>query len=207
MKYGVMDWFSDKIRGKRPLIDGFLREPVLDVGSGSGDRSQDAHVCVDPSLHHCAVTARMATSVQSVCQNLPFANAVFGTITCFHVIEHLPPDVVVRFFFEASRVLKPEGSLILESPMPNRNFWDTIDHYKPYTPKAIRKHLNRGKYKQTYDAASLEPLAWFVYGDAPRFLSPLGHFIADGWGVNANNFRMVLKKLDYRDPGISDHSF
>lgn len=47
-------------------------------------------------------------------QNLPFKDNMFDCVVCSEVIEHLPNDGL--FVNEASRILKPNGILILTTP-------------------------------------------------------------------------------------------
>jgi len=61
-------------------------------------------------------------------------------------IEHLPKDVLIRFYQEAFRVLTPGGVLILrapngDSPFVGRNLYNDITHYWAYTAVATRALL------------------------------------------------------------------
>jgi len=48
-----------------------------------------------------------------------FASASLGAVTAFHLIEHLPFNVLVEFLDETIRVLKPGGVAIFETPNPD----------------------------------------------------------------------------------------
>lgn len=52
--------------------------------------------------------------LQGDASSLPFVNDSFDTLCCFQVLEHL--DDAPGFLFEARRVLKPGGELILTTP-------------------------------------------------------------------------------------------
>jgi O-antigen chain-terminating methyltransferase len=47
-----------------------------------------------------------------------FPDASLGAVTAFHMVEHMPFDVVLTLVDESLRVLKPGGLLILETPNP-----------------------------------------------------------------------------------------
>jgi SAM-dependent methyltransferase len=78
-----------------------------------------------------------------------------GGVVSFHVIEHLPPEVVDRLVRLASRALSPGGVLILETPNPlslvvaARNFWLDPTHRRPVHPESLR--LN-------YELAGFDPI-------------------------------------------------
>ena len=53
-------------------------------------------------------------AVHGDAQRLPFPDGTFDTVVCLEVLEHVPnPDAALQ---EASRVLKPEGHLLLSTP-------------------------------------------------------------------------------------------
>lgn len=64
-------------------------------------------------------------------------NGKIGAVTGFHIIEHLPSDVLVSFINETIRVLKPGGLAIFESPNPlnvlvgSHNFYIDPTHRNP----------------------------------------------------------------------------
>lgn len=64
-------------------------------------------------------------------------------ISAFHLIEHLPFDVLYTLVDEANRVLAPGGVLILETPNPenvlvgSHTFYHDPTHRNPITPTAI----------------------------------------------------------------------
>ncbi len=63
-----------------------------------------------------------------------------GLITGFHIIEHLPLQVLIALFDEALRVLKPGGMVIFETPNPENlvvgacNFYMDPTHRNPMPP-------------------------------------------------------------------------
>lgn len=65
-------------------------------------------------------------------------------ITGFHIVEHLPFDIVHTLVLEALRVLKPGGMLILETPNPENisvgscSFYMDPTHHNPLPPELLK---------------------------------------------------------------------
>jgi 2-polyprenyl-3-methyl-5-hydroxy-6-metoxy-1,4-benzoquinol methylase len=123
-------WASQYCRGK----------DVLDVPCGmgwgtsliSGPRSLTG---VD--LNADAITeangryGRKAKFVVGDMGRLEFADASFDVICCLEGIEHVPVEVGHSFLRESSRVLRPEGTLLLSSP---------YCHTKPHSGNPFHIH-------------------------------------------------------------------
>ena len=66
--------------------------------------------------------------------------ATLGAITAFHLVEHLPFEVVLRILAESLRALKPGGLLIFETPNPeniqvgSHTFYLDPTHVRPLPP-------------------------------------------------------------------------
>jgi SAM-dependent methyltransferase len=72
------------------------------------------------------------------CQRLPFSNAVFDTLICTQVLEHVPnPGALIG---EMARVLRPGGTLILTAPMTWPLHEEPYDFYR-YTLHGLRALL------------------------------------------------------------------
>ena len=57
-----------------------------------------------------------------------------GAVTGFHIIEHLPLDVLIKVFDETVRVLKPGGMAIFETPNPRNVLVGSHNFYLDLTP-------------------------------------------------------------------------
>lgn len=69
-------------------------------------------------------------------KRLPFEDASFDTVLNVQVLEHTPhPDLLVR---EMSRVLKPDGRLILTAPFEFRLHEEPHDFFR-YTPHGLTR--------------------------------------------------------------------
>lgn len=68
-------------------------------------------------------------------------------------IEHLPKNVLMEFFAETHRVLRPGGSLVLrapngDSPFVGKNLFNDITHVWAYTTIATRALLQMAEFTQ-----------------------------------------------------------
>ncbi len=68
----------------------------------------------------------------------------FTVVSAFHLVEHLPFDVLLRVVSEAYRILRPQGVLILETPNPenllvaSHTFYHDPTHRNPVTPNLLQ---------------------------------------------------------------------
>ena len=81
-----------------------------------------------------------------------FEDNQFDIVHCSHVIEHIPYPGVINFLDELIRITKPNGYVIIRSPLMSTDFYTSIDHIRPYPPKAILDYYSNpqqqvvGKY-------------------------------------------------------------
>jgi len=94
----------------------------------------------------------------------------FDIVHCSHVIEHIPYPNIVIFLDELLRITKPEGCLIIRSPLMSTEFYTCIDHIRPYPPKAILDYYSNpqqqqvGKYSILPVKIKLRRTAWSING-------------------------------------------
>jgi ubiquinone/menaquinone biosynthesis C-methylase UbiE len=73
-----------------------------------------------------------------------------GAVTCFHLIEHLPFDVVIKLLDETVRVLQPGGVAIFETPNPENvlvgsyTFYLDPTHRNPL-PSVVAKFIGEAR--------------------------------------------------------------
>ncbi len=103
------------IRRALSEVQGYFRGRLLDLGCGGqpyrylADFNRCRYVGVDLALDHASLPDACADSLR-----LPFKDNTFDTVLSTQVIEHVTdPSAMVQ---EASRVLRPDGYLVLTAP-------------------------------------------------------------------------------------------
>ncbi|MEO8275994.1 MAG: class I SAM-dependent methyltransferase [Thermoanaerobaculia bacterium] len=151
---GTEEEIAERISRFLPELEG--RGEVLDLGCGRGEalavlKARDIPARgVDLSASMVAECRRKGLKAE-VGDLLEYLAAVperkFGGIVSFHVIEHLPPEILDRLTRLAWRALRPGGVLILETPNPlslvvaARNFWLDPTHRRPVHPESLKLSL------------------------------------------------------------------
>ena len=74
-------------------------------------------------------------------------------ITGFHIIEHLPFNILMQLFEESYRVLQCDGMIIFETPNPENllvgacNFYTDMTHINPLVPRTIEFLAKKSGFK------------------------------------------------------------
>ena len=96
---------------EQALMERYVGGRVLDVGCGTGYWLGPNTVGIDISERMLRLSRGKAPLVQASGENLPFRDGIFDTVTCmFSVLNLMNP---VLFAKEASRVLRPGGTLVM----------------------------------------------------------------------------------------------
>ncbi|MEO8195169.1 MAG: class I SAM-dependent methyltransferase [Thermoanaerobaculia bacterium] len=151
---GTEEEIAERISRFLPNLEG--QSEVLDLGCGRGEalavlRGRDIKARgVDLSAAMVAECHRKGLAAEEG-DLLEYLSAApegrFGGIVSFHVIEHLPPEILDRLARLAWRALRPGGVLILETPNPlslvvaARNFWLDPTHKRPVHPESLKLSL------------------------------------------------------------------
>lgn len=113
----------------------FVRGHVLDIGCGNKpyreifDATRYVGVDLPSNLNESRVVDVYASGLA-----LPFDAAVFDTVVCFEVLEHVPDPV--RLLQETRRVLRPTGHLVLTTPQ-TWGLHEVPHDYFRYTPYGL----------------------------------------------------------------------
>jgi SAM-dependent methyltransferase len=159
--------FEEKFRGPEheirtkldkytPYVESFLESSqasLLDIGMGRGEwlslisnkglKAQG----VDQSeemIRHCREIGLSVIHADALDYLKTLADESIGAISSFHVVEHLPFDILYNMLKQAYRVLMPGGILILETPNPenilvgSHTFYHDFSHHNPVTPTSLQ---------------------------------------------------------------------
>ncbi len=149
--------------------------PVVDVGTGRGDflavlvaagipcRGLDMNPEAVDSARARGLDVAVAEALQYLCEQ---PDDSIGAVTAIHVVEHLPPAVLLELIDEITRVLIPGGMVIFETPNSTNlavgasSFYKDPTHHRPIHPEYLAFLLHdRG-----------------LVDIATRFLNPLPEF-------------------------------
>lgn len=125
---------------------------ALDLGCGRGEwlallaeqgfepHGVDLNVAM---IEHCRERGFAVTYADALSVLRAQPDNSHALVSAFHLIEHLPFDVLYSLVDEANRILAPGGVLILETPNPenllvgSHTFYHDPTHRNPITPTAI----------------------------------------------------------------------
>jgi SAM-dependent methyltransferase len=161
------DWyvaFEDHFRGSREdtkrsqevYLDyvatagaGTAAAPILDVGCGRGEwlelLREHGSVARGVDLNRAMVLDNRRRGLDVVERDVltelgALPDDSLGMVTGFHIIEHLPFELLVRLFDECRRVLRPGGCILFETPNPENlvvgayTFYFDPTHRNPLPP-------------------------------------------------------------------------
>lgn len=146
-KLGV---YLDHIATLPPAL---LTLPMLDLGCGRGEwlgllGEQGFDITgIDLNadmVDHCrrhGLKAEHANALDWLAAQPDHSHAL---ISAFHLVEHLPFEVLFPLIEQAARVLAPGGLLIVETPNPenvlvgSHTFYHDFSHRNPVTPSALQ---------------------------------------------------------------------
>lgn len=156
--------FEDKHRGSRqlikarleaylpfvrPLLEVYPEAQAIDLGCGRGEWLEllgeigfnARGVDLDEGMLEASRALNLKTELMdalTALQQLPDSSQAI--VSGFHLIEHIPFDVLLALVKEAKRVLVPAGLLIFETPNPENlivgtsSFYLDPTHVKPIPP-------------------------------------------------------------------------
>jgi SAM-dependent methyltransferase len=167
------------IRDSLGPIDG---KRILDIGCGSGALAAtlsfegakvvgiDVQKTAIESARRNAPLAEFRTSSAS---QLPFADQAFDAAIFVNSLHHVEPPSMEQALFEAGRVLKPGGHLIVIEPLPEGSFFETFRSIEDETAvrleslSAIRRFTRPDlRHKKNLEFLRIEP-----FGDFDAFIS------------------------------------
>jgi SAM-dependent methyltransferase len=140
------------------------RGTVLDVGSGRGEwlgmlKEAGAEAYgVELEMAYVSEAHERGLDVRHedlLAHLRTLKDASLRAITAFHVVEHLPTELLLEFLNESLRVLEPNGLLILETPNPENlivaacTFYLDPTHLHPLPPLLLEFFVRSRGFGET----------------------------------------------------------
>ncbi len=142
----------------KPLLE-FVENPVaFDFGCGRGEwldmlrelGFQTRGMDIDQGMLDAAQKKGLDVHLGDACEYLKrIPDNSLAVLSAFHVLEHLPFEMVLEFFRQGKRVLIPGGLIIAETPNPENLFVITSNFYLDHThlrPIPILQMINLARY-------------------------------------------------------------
>jgi len=133
---GTRQEIKDRLRVYVPKISDRPPGPLLDIGCGRGEWLELLRENGIPArgidnnremVARCADLGLDVMEAEAISYLRSQPESSYSTVTMFHVVEHLPFDVLIDVLDEIARVLMPGGIAIFETPDPENVLTST--HY------------------------------------------------------------------------------
>ena len=179
---------------------------ILDIGCGDGYLTSlvrsFAHQVVGVDTEPTAVLLAKSKLqqfpncrvMQASCYELPFANRTFDIAILADVIEHLEsPETCLK---EITRVLAPNGTLLLTTPKRRSDrIWDRY-HFKEYNPEELLACLQR--YFSGVKVIFFCPIRWYKIYETRvgyKLMKPFSKYLYNPYlreGDDPKNYHQIL---------------
>jgi SAM-dependent methyltransferase len=144
---------------------------ILDVGCGFGAKLQllraSGFNVVGVETNDDMVAANLKAGLKCMhVEDFSRTADLYDLILMSHVIEHFPPDGLLKFLDGYLDRLKTGGHLIITTPLLSPYFYEDFDHVKPYHPTGINMVFGNTSAQVQYysrNKIDLEDL-WFRKG-------------------------------------------
>ncbi|MBE9032835.1 methyltransferase domain-containing protein [filamentous cyanobacterium LEGE 11480] len=159
--------FEDEFRGSREAINQRLRKyipliadanlpplsKILDLGCGRGEwleiLNAEGYETIgidlnDAMLEQCQAAGLNVVKVDALEYLKALPDNSITAITGFHIVEHLPFEILVSLMSEAFRVVQPGGFVLFETPNPRNvlvgsfSFYLDPTHRNPIPPEVLQ---------------------------------------------------------------------
>ncbi|MFN2454459.1 MAG: methyltransferase domain-containing protein [Pyrinomonadaceae bacterium] len=212
---------EDRLRGSRaeiierlkvypPMLKaagiGSEEMPVVDIGCGRGEwlellKAETLRAAgVDTNsiaIAQCRARGLEVVEADALAYLRALPDESVGAVTGFHLVEHLPLEVLMKLLDEIVRVIKPGGAVVFETPNPQNvlvgscNFYFDPTHRNPL-PSPVMHFLVESKGFARVEVINLHPSETvLVEGDSDLvkrfneyFYGPMDYAVT-GWKAGA----------------------
>jgi SAM-dependent methyltransferase len=172
---------SIRERQRRYVEDFRAAAPVVDIGCGRGEllmllREADVEargIDADADMVSFARGEGLDVEQADLVEYLERTDAgSLGGIFMGQVVEHLPPDVLVRALELSAAKLRPGGVLVAEtinplSPIALRNYYADLTHAQPLVPETLELLARQAGFSETELRFLNEPAERLTEPDDP----------------------------------------
>lgn len=184
---------------------------ILDVGCGYGRNikllNSLGHDVLGVEANHTIVDLNNDSGL--VCmtvEDFKKTDRMFDVVLMSHVIEHFRPDDLLPFMDHYLDRIKPEGFLIIMTPLGSPYFYDDFDHVKPYSPIGISMVFGGKQQQVQYFAKNKIELLDIWFRRAPfRIVHFRGRFFKGNYLIQLYNLlSAVLFRITFHRFGRCD---
>lgn len=151
---------------------------ILEIGGGQSGLTAllypEANVTnLDLDLQYSEAPCNQDERVQFICgdaTHLPFGNHTFDMVTMFDLLEHIPDDK--KSIFEALRVLRPNGFLLVSSPNENWRF-PYYGFMTSICPSEEEMFVEWGHVRRGYSLSDLKNMIRLPCKKYASFITPI----------------------------------
>ena len=180
------------------MFDAHSCRRILDLGCGDAffeERYPERFIGLDVEAervsraHHRGAQNLILGSAET----LPFADASLDGVLMKDVLEHFYLEQAFRILREVTRVLQPDGVLVVTTTKDTQIFWDKPDHVRPYSNKWVRRVLVQevGQYR----LIAARELSGGIRGFGKLRLEWLAHSLAHRFGIRSTHGIIALKRI------------
>ncbi len=150
---GRQDFYVDDFRGCAPVLDiGCGRGEFLQLMREAGIEARG--IDIDPDMvAFCRGEGLDVEQHDAIAYLEGLADGALGGIFCAHVLEHFPPQALLRLLGLAKAKLRPEGLFAAETPNPRTlvalsTFVADLTHAQPLHPETLSYLTRQAGFRQ-----------------------------------------------------------
>lgn len=197
-----------------PRIVGFVRQiamggpagVVVDIGCGYGrtlraiKSSGIEAIGVDVNA---SIVERNRRECLRCMTSSEFASSTLGVYVMImsQVIEHFAPEKLLDFMDDHLDRLRPDGYLIIATPLLHARFFDDFDHVKPYHPTGLTMVFRENDAQVQYSSRNRLVMTDLWFRRSPLTVNFARGLRLKNWGTRAWQAVNLLATVLFRASG------